>query len=276
MFDSDNFIVIQGWMCNELKLKGNDLLVFALIYGFSQDGESSFTGSRKYIADLFNISLPTVDKSLDTLVEKNLIEKFSTKRNNIIFNHYKISLQVVKKLYRGSKETLHNNIKDNIDNLGVNIGIFTPEDSGGEPKTGKNFNLGVKKKSKEETKQKSLYEKCIDVNNSFTDDEDLRQALRNYLQFRMHIPDSRLYFKNWEGLIKTKLASFPEEDRLDVVNQAIELGYLSFYAVKDRWKRRGRVSEPINADCSTSTEDENRKHSEFIENMRRQGKRTEF
>ena len=31
---SDNYVVVQGWMCNELDLKGNDLLVFALIYGF--------------------------------------------------------------------------------------------------------------------------------------------------------------------------------------------------------------------------------------------------
>ena len=37
---SDNYIVIQGWMVNELNLKGNDLLVFALIYGFTRDGRT--------------------------------------------------------------------------------------------------------------------------------------------------------------------------------------------------------------------------------------------
>lgn len=120
--ESDNYIVIQGWMCNELNLKGNDLLVFALIYGFSQDGESVFAGSRKYIADTFNISLPTVDKALNNLLDCGYIEKTQTITNGVIFNSYK-TLQGVKKLYRGSKETLHNNtnnISNNTNNNYIN------------------------------------------------------------------------------------------------------------------------------------------------------------
>ena len=46
---NENYIVIQGWMRNELNLKGNELIVYALIYGFSQDEESEFTGSVAYI-----------------------------------------------------------------------------------------------------------------------------------------------------------------------------------------------------------------------------------
>ena len=95
---SDNFVVIQGWMCNELTLKGNDLLVYALIYGFSQDGESKFSGSRKYIAETFNISLPTVDKALKNLIDKELIEQTKIERNGIVFNSYK-TLYPIKKLY---------------------------------------------------------------------------------------------------------------------------------------------------------------------------------
>lgn len=37
-----NFITILAPMITKLKLKGNELLVFALIHGFSQDGESPF------------------------------------------------------------------------------------------------------------------------------------------------------------------------------------------------------------------------------------------
>ena len=36
--DNENYILITGWMVNELKLKGSELFVYALIYGFSQDG----------------------------------------------------------------------------------------------------------------------------------------------------------------------------------------------------------------------------------------------
>ena len=34
----DNYVAIQGWMITDLNLKGNDLLIYAVIYGFSQDG----------------------------------------------------------------------------------------------------------------------------------------------------------------------------------------------------------------------------------------------
>lgn len=129
--NNNNYVVIAGWMCNELKLSGNELLIFALIYGFSQDGESEFCGSRTYIANTFNISKPTVDKSLKSLMDKNLITKREIVINDIKLNRYKISLGVVKKLYRGGKETLlgggketlHNNTNINNSN---NNNRFTP------------------------------------------------------------------------------------------------------------------------------------------------------
>lgn len=121
---NENYINIQGWMVNELKLKGNELLVYALIYGVTQDGESEFYGSRSYISEWCGASLPTIDKALNSLVEKELITKRTENINNVIFNRYKANilgsketLGVVKKLYRGSKETLHNNNIYNKENI---------------------------------------------------------------------------------------------------------------------------------------------------------------
>lgn len=71
-----NFVAIQGWMRTKLDLKGNGILVYALIYGFSQDGASRFRGSRKYIADWCGCSLDTVDRTLNSLVAKGLIAKY--------------------------------------------------------------------------------------------------------------------------------------------------------------------------------------------------------
>lgn len=36
MVKNENYLVIQGWMITELKLKGNELLIYAIIYGFSR------------------------------------------------------------------------------------------------------------------------------------------------------------------------------------------------------------------------------------------------
>lgn len=71
-----NFITIQGWMRTKLNLKGNELLIYALIYGFSQDGRSRFNGSRKYISEWCGCALDTVDRSLGSLVDKGLIAKY--------------------------------------------------------------------------------------------------------------------------------------------------------------------------------------------------------
>lgn len=138
---NDNFVVIQGWMCNELGLSGNELLIFALIYGFSQDGESWFSGSRSYIAKTFNISNPTVDKALKSLLGKSLIIKDENSINKVPVIKYKVdlqnvqnfigckeSLQGVKNLYRGCKETLHNNNINNKDDIYRYVQEFCVDD----------------------------------------------------------------------------------------------------------------------------------------------------
>ena len=128
---NENHITIAGWMINEFNLKGNELLIYALIFGFSQDGQSEFYGSRSYMASWCNASLPTIDKALNELIAKELILKRTETINNITFNRYKVNLGVVKKLYRGSKETLggsketlHNNIEYNIEDNIINKEIF--------------------------------------------------------------------------------------------------------------------------------------------------------
>ena len=47
----ENHFIIKGFMINKLNLKGIELMVYAIIYGFSQDGSCKFTGSRQYLAD---------------------------------------------------------------------------------------------------------------------------------------------------------------------------------------------------------------------------------
>ena len=45
----DNYFAVQGWMVTELKLKGNALMLYAIIYGFSQTTNTAFTGSVDYL-----------------------------------------------------------------------------------------------------------------------------------------------------------------------------------------------------------------------------------
>lgn len=128
--DSNKYIVIQGWMVEELKLKGNELLVYAIIYGFSQDNESYFSGSLQYLADWTNSSKESIRKVLLSLLNKKIIIKKEKFINNIKFCKYQaIKLGGIQqsctgyttKLYGGIQQScinnINNNIEDNIDNI---------------------------------------------------------------------------------------------------------------------------------------------------------------
>lgn len=75
MIKNENYIQISGWMVSELKLKGNELLIYAVIHGFSQDGKSDFHGGLNYLAEWTNSTKQGVIKSLKSLVEKKLVVK---------------------------------------------------------------------------------------------------------------------------------------------------------------------------------------------------------
>lgn len=70
-----NFYQVQGWMINQLGLKGNELICYAVIFCFCQDEESIYMGGLNYLKGWMNASEPTVLKALTGLVEKGLLEK---------------------------------------------------------------------------------------------------------------------------------------------------------------------------------------------------------
>ncbi len=86
-----NFITIQSFMVKDLKLKGNELLTYAIIYGFSQDGENKFTGSLQYLCDWTNSTKQGISKTLKILVEKGLIEKTDIYKNGVKFVEYHVT-----------------------------------------------------------------------------------------------------------------------------------------------------------------------------------------
>lgn len=83
-----NYFVIHGWMLNTLGLSGNELMAYAIIYGFSQDETSEFSGSRSYLANFMNVSLRTVDNVLTSLQGKGLIAKKTAVISGVTVNSY--------------------------------------------------------------------------------------------------------------------------------------------------------------------------------------------
>lgn len=102
---NENYIHISGWMINQLQLSGNELLVYAVIYGFSQDGESVYRGGAGYLADCLNLSRQSVFALLKKLVDKGLIIKQEKVVNNVKFADYAINFEKLSNLM-GYQETL--------------------------------------------------------------------------------------------------------------------------------------------------------------------------
>lgn len=125
----ENYITVQGFMLTDLKLKGNELLIYACIYGFSQTENQVFTGGLQYLADWVNSTKQSVIKCLKSLEEKGYIIKkekyingvksceYYTTELNTLLN--KVEYPIKQSLTGGIKQSLTNNIE--LDKLLDNI-----------------------------------------------------------------------------------------------------------------------------------------------------------
>ena len=131
--ENESFIVIKPFMVTDLKLKGNSLLLYALIYGISVN-KGAFYGSIEYMQTWCNASNRNVIDCLQGLIKQGLITKKKT-GNSVIYVAKKYeadienvdllkfieseessqqseesSLATVKKVHSKSEESSHNNI----------------------------------------------------------------------------------------------------------------------------------------------------------------------
>ena len=98
----ENFVVLQAFMVKEFGLKGNELLIYGIIYGFSQTEGTEFSGGLQYLTEWTNSTKQGVIKSLKSLVEKGLIEKEEKMLNGVRICSYKVN----ETKFNGGKQSL--------------------------------------------------------------------------------------------------------------------------------------------------------------------------
>lgn len=132
----DSYCNIQGWMIEDLNLGGNELIVYAVIFGFCRDGSSWYKLSQEYVAKWCGITTRGLRKILKSLEEKGLllikyhgkgevseykalkpdddeVEEQSSASTGTKFRQYRNSVPPVEEL---SSANTSNNIYNNINN----------------------------------------------------------------------------------------------------------------------------------------------------------------
>lgn len=206
--NSENYFVVQGWMLSELGLKNNELLVYAIIYGFSQGG-NKFTGSLQYLCDWTNSGKTSVQNCLKSLREKGLIKKEDKIINGVKFcEYYATKCWGITQSDMGITQSDTNNIDNNIENT----------------------------VSKDTGKKKSLYEQCMDVIDVEFHDTEIKEELKSYLTVR--IKSGRMSARSFRTIILeiNELAD-TKEQAINIIRNATAKGYMKFYPVKQYAKK---------------------------------------
>lgn len=117
------FLVIQKWMVTDLKLKSTELTVYAIIYGFSQDGQGECWASLDYFLLWTGASRASVIRAINSLEEKGLITRRrragTTSALSVVLektNRSKGSVKMTQggvKMRRGGVKMIPNNKEDN-------------------------------------------------------------------------------------------------------------------------------------------------------------------
>lgn len=87
----NQYTVIQAFMVKDLHLKGNELIVYAVIFGYTQDGEHWYYGTKGNLAEWCGASKGTVLNCLQSLVDKGLVERREREDHGHVFVEYRAS-----------------------------------------------------------------------------------------------------------------------------------------------------------------------------------------
>lgn len=87
--ENKGYTLIQDWMLN-LPLSYREIAIYAIIYGFSQDGETRFEGSLGYLAKKTKATRDTARAALRKLVDEGLIDRAIVNKNGVEFHTYKV------------------------------------------------------------------------------------------------------------------------------------------------------------------------------------------
>ena len=238
---NENFYSVQGWMVNELKLKGTQLHIYAIIYGFSQTDDQYFTGSQQYLADWTNSTTRGVRNILKALVEKGLLEKKDKVINNVKYCEYRAlrtPIGMEKSSAGGTEKSSDNNIDIN------NIDIDNKED---------------KKKERKSTTYNSILD-------SMNLEPRLKETLIEFIKMRKLIK-SPMTDHALELLIKKLEKMSSDVDvQIEILNQSIQNSWKGIFPI-DKKKQVNNASNALEDDYQRYSDWSKKRIRDIVDSM---------
>lgn len=128
LVNDNSYFVVHAWMTTKLKLKGLERDLYAIIYGFSKDGESTYHGSIEYLVNLTGYSKQAIIPILKGLVDKKLLIREDVTRTRI---HYSVNTDYIdgKDNLPDGKESLPEDTVSSKESLQNNIDYYNIKDN---------------------------------------------------------------------------------------------------------------------------------------------------
>lgn len=261
---NENFYSVQGWMVNELDLKGTQLHIYAIIYGFSQTDDQYFTGSWQYLADWTNSTKRSVNNALKALVDKGLLLKKDKVVNNVKYCEYK----ALKEPFREEKSSLGGGEKISLGGEKISLGGGEKFSLGGGEKISSN-NIDINnididnKENKKKERKSTTYDSIL---SSMDLEPRLKETLIEFIKMRKLIK-SPMTDHALELLIKKLEKMSSDVDvQIEILNQSIQNSWKGIFPI-DKKKQVNNASNALEDDYQRYSDWSKKRIRDIVDSM---------
>lgn len=238
----NNYVTLLGWMRTELDLTGSELIIYALIYMVSQTDKQDYYATQEYAAEWAGVSLRSVRNNINSLIEKELIEKVTRCIDGKYITTYRVTdyHKPERKKFPAEKsgterKKFPTNIKRTIYNSN-DIDFLSLQSEHTNKSTTIKSEVDYTNSSKTTTKQDKipLKNKIIHLIDEYTDNDGLRKSLYDFVEMREKQKKPVPTEHAMELLLKslTNLCGNDTKRKTATVDKAIMKCWLSFYPLK--------------------------------------------
>ena len=257
----ESYIVILPFMVDELNLKGNELLIYACIYGFTQTEGQVYSGGLAYLMRWTGCTKKSVIYILKKLRDRGLIDR-SKRASRFDYTANEKPSEVKKVDIENDEEEVTKSYPQGVKRLPKTEGVKMlprrckkvtsevtkcnqrgykklpapiPTDNNKIYNKINNKNINNKKSTEGAKKRLSPFEGKPNIKEqieTYTSSEELRESLSEFVEMRKKL--RKPFTDGAFRLMLKKLTEYgkTDEERIEVVNQSIVNGWQGIFPLK--------------------------------------------